>query len=207
MLDSHNLLIFHSELQKIRKITILQTSLFTQMVKREITFHAWFTEIFITTYHLLRSPGFMNYFEGQKLKIRTLLKELTNSIRMFRFGSFTLCVSSVVWHSFSFFLFFVQVKEIFENALNERMKQHACRGLGINIENPNSGFPTLDELDMQTIHEAYQFLTKKFVTDPKNKKSTSFLSIDQVKGKFVEYRIVCGWIKPNDIWLIKKFFL
>ena len=101
---------------------------------------------------------------------------------MFRFGSFTLCVSSVVWHSFSFFLFFVQVKEIFENALNERMKQHACRGLGINIENPNSGFPTLDELDMQTIHEAYQFLTKKFVTDPKNKKSTSFLSIDQVKA-------------------------
>ena len=45
MLDSHNLLIFHSELQKIRKITLLQTSLFTQMQGMSIQYY-WYFQYF-----------------------------------------------------------------------------------------------------------------------------------------------------------------
>ena len=40
----------------------------------------------------------------------------------------------------------------------------------MDIEDKKAGFPTLDELDMRTIHEAYQFLYNKYVVTVKNKK-------------------------------------
>ena len=46
-------------------------------------------------------------------------------------------------------------------------------------EKKEIGFPTLDETDIQTIHEAFQFLMKKYVIGAKNKKTT-FLSIEQL---------------------------
>ena len=47
-------------------------------------------------------------------------------------------------------------------------------------EKKQIGFPTLDETDIQTIHEAYQFLMKKYVIGAKNKKTT-FLSVEQIR--------------------------
>ena len=47
-------------------------------------------------------------------------------------------------------------------------------------EKKQIGFPTLDETDIQTIHEAYQFLMKKYVIGAKNKKPT-FLSVEQIR--------------------------
>ena len=47
-------------------------------------------------------------------------------------------------------------------------------------EKKEIGFPTLDETDIQTIHEAYQFLMKKYVIGAKNKKTT-FLSVEQIR--------------------------
>ena len=60
------------------------------------------------------------------------------------------------------------------------MKVYWSKNYGIKEEKKEIGFPTLDDTDIQSIHEAFQYLTKKYVIGAKNKKPT-FLSIDQIR--------------------------
>ena len=80
-----------------------------------------------------------------------------------------------------------QVKELFDDALKERNEAWDLYGrLGI-PDKPKLGFPTLEEVDMKTIHEAYQYLSHKFVDSvasntAENKKG--YVSIDDLKVSF-----------------------
>ena len=60
------------------------------------------------------------------------------------------------------------------------MKVYWSKNYGIKEEKKEIGFPTLDETDIQTIHEAFQFLTKKYVIGAKSKKP-KFLSLEQIR--------------------------
>ena len=51
-----------------------------------------------------------------------------------------------------------EIKLLFDKALKRRMRQYT-----------NQKNTDLDETDVKIIHEAYQFLIKKFFTDPKNR--------------------------------------
>ena len=82
----------------------------------------------------------------------------------------------------------IQVKELFDDALKERNEAWDLYGrLGI-PDKPKLGFPTLEEVDMKTIHEAYQYLSHKFVDSvasntAENKKG--YVSIDDLKANNV----------------------
>ena len=90
----------------------------------------------------------------------------------------------------------MQVKELFDDALKERNEAWDLYGrLGI-PDKPKLGFPTLEEVDMKTIHEAYQYLSHKFVDSvasntAENKKG--YVSIDDLKVSFFQ--------KSNSLWL------
>ena len=54
-------------------------------------------------------------------------------------------------------------------------------------DTPMLGFPNLDEIDIKTVHEAYQFLSSQYVDDVMKSKSTfqllhrSFMNIARPK--------------------------
>ena len=76
--------------------------------------------------------------------------------------------------------------ELFETALNDRTKEWRIKVFYGHGQGGDSG----DEIDLRTIHEAYQYLFLKFVDDVakntvSNKRATLCLSI----GKFYKYMV------------------
>ena len=62
-------------------------------------------------------------------------------------------------------IFFSQLKELFDKAIRERTRRWDLKTrLGIE-DISKSGFPTLNDVDIQSIHEAYQYLSKLFLEE------------------------------------------
>ena len=85
--------------------------------------------------------------------------------------------------------FHFQVKELFDNALRDRTRRWDLKTrLGVS-DVPKAGFPSLEEVDIQTIHEAYQFLSKKFIDEvvlnTLTNKKANFLTIEDIKANNV----------------------
>ena len=60
---------------------------------------------------------------------------------------------------------FSQLKELFDKAIRERTRRWDLKTrLGIE-DISKSGFPTLNDVDIQSIHEAYQYLSKLFLEE------------------------------------------
>ena len=63
-------------------------------------------------------------------------------------------------------------------------------------DTPNLGYPTLDDIDIKTIHEAFQFLNRRFVEEfiPQNKKHQASLSLtmDDIKANNVRRNETSG---------------
>ena len=63
------------------------------------------------------------------------------------------------------YYFFSQLKELFDKAIRERTRRWDLKTrLGIE-DISKSGFPTLNDVDIQSIHEAYQYLSKLFLEE------------------------------------------
>ena len=76
-----------------------------------------------------------------------------------------------------------KIIELFEEALKERIKQWKLKQL--------TRFRDKDQVEMRTIHEAYQYLFKRFVDDAakntiENKRATLRLTIKEINSKFSE---------------------
>ena len=76
-----------------------------------------------------------------------------------------------------------KIIELFEEALKERIKQWKLKQL--------TRFRDKDQVEMRTIHEAYQYLFKRFVDDAakntvENKRATLRLTIKEINTKFSE---------------------
>ena len=81
------------------------------------------------------------------------------------------------------------MKELFDNALRDRTRRWDLKTrLGVS-DVPKAGFPSLEEVDIQTIHEAYQFLSKKFIDEvvlnTLTNKKANFLTIEDIKANNV----------------------
>ena len=78
---------------------------------------------------------------------------------------------------------FGKIIELFEEALKERIKEWKLKQL--------TRFRDKDQVEMRTIHEAYQYLFKRFVDDAakntvENKRATLRLTIKEINTKFAE---------------------
>ena len=80
-----------------------------------------------------------------------------------------------------------QVKELLDHALDERQEMWMAILHGGEEDTPMLGFPTLDEVDIKTVHEAYQFLSSQYVDEVMKATSTfqllhrSFMNIARPK--------------------------
>ena len=70
-------------------------------------------------------------------------------------------------------LMFNQIKDLFDDALKERTKQWNLMKRYNISDITNLGFPSLDEIGINAVHESYQFLSKNYVENVLHAAKTS----------------------------------
>ena len=65
-------------------------------------------------------------------------------------------------------MYFSQIKDLFDDALKERTNQWSLMKRYNISDITNLGFPSLDEIGINAVHDSYQFLTKSYVLQAKD---------------------------------------